>query len=504
MDQRENRRYWLSKLANSKDSFERASIAGDENCTVQVLEIIIRQDDERFVVMAAANNKNCPEHIRDVALSRFPEDDFEHNTMCAIPWTHIGIHQNGDYRVCCQMIGKPNGKLNIGENYSNINNTTITDARNHPVFKNIRVQMINGEKPIECNLCFKEEEMKLVSKRKAMSLRYDISEYAENTSSDGTIDTDKFPLKYIDIRFGNLCNLKCRYCGPTDSSLWYEDYAEFSGKKTFDYYGSKKYDLVLVNKKWTIDSMDFQWYEGDRFWKNITELLPHIDVYYFTGGEPTINKVHFNLLQLIIDKGLSHGVTLEYNSNMVAIPEKLYDLWSHFKRIQIGCSIDGYKEYANYLRYPSEWRDLEKNVDRLGNAGDNIIGGISTTVNVYNILNFLELSKWLLEKNYKNLNKIPSYHVLVEPPSMSVTTLPIDKKKFIESEYNNFYTYVENTYGKQVGEQFRHSYAGIINYMMSEDNTKLLPRLKHTTRKLDEIRGQRIDDIIPWLAEILQ
>lgn len=506
MDQRENRKMWLKRLADSKTVFERIIIASDENCTFQVLEIMIRQDCEESVVMAAANNKNCPPEFKEVALSRFPPDIKKDlpPSMCAIPWTHIGIQQNGDYRMCCQMIGNPKGKLNSENGYLNINNTTISDARNHEVYKKIRIQMLNGEKPVECNLCFKEESVGLNSKRKGMFLKYDVSGYKELTNIDGSIDTEKFPLKYIDIRFGNLCNLKCRYCGPSDSSLWYEDFVEYNEVKSFNYYGSKTYDLKLVNQKWTIDSMDFEWYEGEKFWKNISQLLPYIDRYYFTGGEPTINKVHFNLLQLIIDSGYSHGTTLEYNSNMVAIPEKLYEMWSHFKKVEIGCSLDGYKEYANYLRYPSKWEDLEKNMDRLGNAGDNIVGGVATTISIYNILNFLELSKWLLNKNYKNLHKLPTYHILIGPSPMSITVLPIETKQFIKEEYDKFYDYLETLHGNTVSEHYKKSYSGIINYMMSEDNSRLLPNLKIMTRKLDKIRNQQIDDVIPWLADILQ
>lgn len=497
---------WIDKLQNATESCQRIDIAEDPECSIQVLEIMIREDTEESVVLAASNNEKCPQYLKDVANSRFENDSQSkyQQAVCPIPWVHIGIQQNGDYRMCCQMIGTPNGKLNNDGKFENIKDCSISDARNHQVYKNIRVQMLNGEKPTECNLCYQEEVLSLNSKRKNMLMKYNSSEYATNTDSDGTIDTEKFPLRYIDIRFGNLCNLKCRYCGPTDSSLWYDDFVKLSGKKSFNYYNSKQYDLKLVNKNWKVDSVDFEWYESEQFWQNIKSLLPYIDRYYFTGGEPTINKTHFSLLQLIIDEGFSGNVTLEYNSNMVAIPEKLYELWKKFRRVEIGCSLDGYQEYAKYLRYPSEWPDLEKNIDRLGRSTRNIIGGISTTVNVYNILNFLDLSKWLVSKNYKNIKKTPSYHVLMGPNEMSIQVLPADTKEIIKAEYEKFYQYLETTYGKNTSDRFRRVYAGIINFMMAKDQSHLLPKLCKTTSDLDNIRDESIEQVIPWLAEILK
>ena len=61
------------------------------------------------------------------------------------------------------------------------------------------------------------------------------------------------------------------------------------------------------------------WWEDPRLWNYTLTNIENID-YYFTGGEPSINLKHRELLQLIIDSGLSKGVWLEYNTNMAGIP----------------------------------------------------------------------------------------------------------------------------------------------------------------------------------------
>jgi len=501
---------WFEKLKEAEHCHQREAIASDPDCIEAVLEILIKEDVEETVIQAGISNPNCPDYLKNIGINRLQEIEIRkqnerNSSICPIPWTHIGIQQNGDYRICCQAIYDPYGKLQTDGKFLNIKNTDINNARNHKELKKLRVEMLKNQKPKLCDLCYKEEDMGLNSKRKFMLRKYDVSQYKELTNEDGSIDVNTFPLKYIDIRFGNLCNLKCRYCGPGDSTLWYEDFVDYHGTDTISYYGKQFYKLEKNNNKWTLNSLDFEWYENEKFWHTMKELIPNIDRYYFTGGEPTINKTHYNLLQLIIDSGHSNKVILEYNSNMVAIPNKLYEQWKHFAGVEIGCSIDGIDEYANYLRYPSEWNDIEKNLDYLGyNDNTNLHAAISSTINVYNVLHFLNLCKWLLSKKYSRIKQIPSYHVLEGPSHMSIQVLPKETKDYIKKQYELFFLDIEKEYGAEIASYFIISLNGIINYMYAQDKSYLLTKLANDTEKLDNIRNQKIQGVIPWLSDILK
>ena len=148
--------------------------------------------------------------------------------ICPLPWNHLMIQQNGDFRLCCQTVAPPFARpTNEDGTVMNIKSNTIDDARNSELHNRVRSQMLAGEEPPECKLCWDEEKIGLNSKRMHMLKEYPI---------DKIIDINPLPLKYIDIRFGNLCNLKCRSCGPSDSSLWYDDHVELSGSKEFNFY----------------------------------------------------------------------------------------------------------------------------------------------------------------------------------------------------------------------------------------------------------------------------
>lgn len=507
--------YWFDKLHNCFDSNERVELITITDFP-ELITAMITHDVESEVIVAGMKNPHCSEASIELAKTRLNQinpqiqDLPKNSTFCPIPWVSTGIQQNGDLRICCQQIYYPYGKLIENGEMLNVKNTDINQSRNNTVFKELRASMLRGEKHPSCNLCWKEEDTGLSSKRLHSINTYGHTGFIDNTANDGSIDIEKFPIKYIDIRFGNLCNLKCRYCGPTDSSLWYDDFVSMSyeGEKPssapMSFYGGKTYNVIKKNNNYTIDSSDFEWYESDEFWNQIEKLIPYIDRYYFTGGEPTINKIHFKLLQKIIDMGHSNRVHLDYNSNMFAIPNKLYNLWEKFRSVGIGCSIDAIEDLAYYLRYPSTWDALEQNLDVLGNnPTKSIYGTISTTISIFNVYHFLEISKWLIEKNYKRIRKTPSYHVLEGPSPMSIQVLPINVKNQIREAYEFFYKEIDEKYGLEMGNIFRHSYSGLINYMFAKDNSHLLPKLADDTRRLDDIRGHKLENYIPWLSDIL-
>jgi len=190
---------------------------------------------------------------------------------------------------------------------------------------------------------------------------------------------------------------------------------------------------------------------------------------------------------------------------MFAVPDKLYNLWKNFKHVSIGCSIDGKDKMANYLRPPSTWDRLEKNLNKLDSSDNqNITAAISTTVSVYNVLHFLDFTDWLLSKEYKIIGNIPVFHMLDGPHRYSVQVLPKDVKKKITKTYENYYNRVKSKFGITISREIESTYSGIINYMNLEDKSNLLPKLADSTYRLDAIRNQQLADVIPWLDEILK
>jgi hypothetical protein len=406
------------------------------------------------------------------------------------------------------MIYAPYGRFFENEKPLKWSSENVDKARNSEWAKTTRLQMLNGEKPSACQLCWSEEELGLNSKRQHMLQIYDVDEMIENTKSDGSIDLDKIKLTYLDLRLGNLCNLACRSCSPTDSSLWLNDFAtltQVDDKTKFSYLGGSEYDVIKKNGIWKIDSNDFEWFSEPEFdiWIE-NQIKTNVDKIYFTGGEPTINKKHMQILDKIIESGRAPEMSLEYNSNFVAIPNRLLEQWTHFKTVFVGISVDAIGPLATYIRYPSDWNDIEQNVSKVAyNQIPQLHATFVTTISILNIRHFLYLTEWLLDTQYQNINKIPSYHILHNPISYCLQVLPLDIKNQIKKEYEDFFQRARWKYGPDVGDRLTEYYAAIISYMFAEDKSKLLTATKKQTLKLDLIRGQSLAKYLPWLDDCL-
>jgi hypothetical protein len=408
--------------------------------------------------------------------------------ICPLPWNHLMIQQNGDFRLCCQTITPPFARpTNEDGTVMNIKSNSIDEARNSELHNRVRAQMLAGEEPPECKLCWDEEKIGFNSKRLHMLREYSI---------DKIIDINPLPLTYIDIRFGNLCNLKCRSCGPSDSSLWYDDHVALTGSKEFNFYAGGNYQLENINNVWTLKNDDFRWYEDEKFWDMLTTIIPNVDRLYLVGGEPWVNKSQWRLLELCVELGHSKNIILEYNSNLTKMPTTALELWSKFKTVNIGCSIDAVGDLANYVRYPSVWSEVEDNIRLLGeNYNRNIVAKFSPTVSVFNILGILDVADWLRTNRFYTLRPIPSYHILNRPDTQNITILPLETKEWIIEQYEIWF---------KNNEAQRAHYTPILKFMMSEDNSHLLPKLKQQTEILDKSRDQNIADYLPWLAKILE
>lgn len=422
------------------------------------------------------------------------------HTFCPLPWSHLATKANGDLRICCQANQGPNKGLlkdDRGVVY-NLNRNRMHDARNAKLVKEIRVSMLKGEQHPECRRCWDEEIFKIRSKRLQTLEYYNNYEQAiKITAEDGSIPQDT-PYVDFDLRFGNLCNLKCRMCAPTDSSMWYDDYTAMTGK--------------------VFDDTGFDWYKKEDVWRDLESQIPMTERFYIIGGEPTLIQKHFDFLELCVEKGYAKDIYLEYATNVTNIHQKYIDIWKNFKGIHIGCSVDGVGRVNDYVRFPSKWKMIEKNLEKLSifesikpwplsQESQNINVVLATTVNAYNIYYLDDLIKW----NMQNHNFVISLHPLYRPGHLNAKVLPLKAKEAIAAKLRSSYDWIEQNEPNLPEKRFYKSarkmirdVEGFIDYMMSEDMSSLLPKFWDETTKLDELRGESIEDSLPELFDLIK
>jgi len=432
------------------------------------------------------------------------------DTFCPIPWNFQAVRSNGDLRVCCQAnITKNRGVLRKqdGKAYHAASDDLV-DARNSDLIKSMRRNMLSGIWSEECKRCQTEEATGSISRRMYEHDRWPHitkESVSPHTNEDGEIDTEMLPTTYYDFRFGNLCNLSCRMCGPTDSSGWYDDWNKLWGITYWDDTHGTEH-MRQENGKWVSDS--YSWHGSEKFWEQIESNVDKIQHVYMAGGEPLLIERHYDFLERCVQAGAAKNILIEYNTNMTTIPSRVLDLWAHFKQIQIGASVDGYGKYLEYQRYPASWDKVWRNMQKIDNGPDNIFAWIAFTVTAYNVIHMPDFMKWKLsESGLKKFNSsvkrpIVTHHMAHFPPHLNVRILPKMVKQIVTDKFDQFVEWTKQEgYETNVVRKATDIRNSVCDYMNSKDTnaTSDWKLFKTYTSKLDKIRGQSVLDVFPEL-----
>jgi len=434
------------------------------------------------------------------------------NTFCPIPWNFQAIRANGDVRVCCQAnVTKNQGVIRKEDGTAfNAGRDDLTVARNAELMRIVRKNMLDGEWSEECGRCKSEEDNGLVSRRSYENQQWpmDLEKIRRLTALDGSINPVEFPVHYYDLRFGNFCNLKCRMCGPTDSNAWYDDWIELTGTSEFKD-TSGIIQITKTDKGYHVPQ--FEWYNYEPFWTQLEKNMHNIEHVYFAGGEPMLIERHYDFLERCVEAGAAKNMIIEYNTNMSTLPTRVLNLWTKFKQVRIGASVDGMGAVLEYQRNPAKWDKTLYNLNKVDELPSNIISWLAFTVTAYNVLHMLDFMKWkLTESGFKRINSsnrrpIITYHVAHHPKHLNIRVLPDEFKQTVVDRYTEFLNWVDDgKFNEHVKRHAKEIVNGVINYMQSDSyHEKHWHEFVKYTSDLDRIRQENIINIEPEFKKYL-
>jgi len=385
-------------------------------------------------------------------------------TFCVMPWNSLATNASGVYRVCCNSIpGKNTIRGEQGE-LLKIYTHLPSQVWNAPTYKEIRQQMLDGERPAMCERCFKEEDAGIDSAR----VNYNRKWYNESKNYD-VVETPN--IEYVDLRLGNLCNLRCRMCNPYSSNQWVEEWNDVVVK-------AELVPNFAISKEEAVRLANMDWPSKNKTWDSLIEVANTIEEIYLTGGEPTLALEQYKLFDILIEKDLARNIKLKYNTNLTNIPKKMIEYWSKFKKIQINASIDAYGDLNRYIRYPTAWVSVEKNMDKFVEM-PNVEVQLHCTVQTYNILNLNQLFDWM-----KKYNNVKLYlNILNHPQVLNIRILPKELKEIAEQRLA---PYLDLPKVKET-----------INYMNAQDDSQALSKFFAYNNTLDSLRKQNFYDLVP-------
>jgi hypothetical protein len=436
-------------------------------------------------------------------------------TFCPIPWIFQAIRNNGDVRICCQAnVTKNQGVVRHQDGTSfNAKVDNLEDARNADLMKQVRLNMLNDEWSEECTRCMTEEVNGLNSRRQyeLENWNFSIDDAKLITDSVGAISNQK--LKYYDLRFGNMCNLACRMCGPTDSHTWYEQWTEYH--KTDGYDDTHGRVTLTRNDKGRLSTTDYDWHSSDSFWEQLEKNIPTMEHVYMAGGEPMMIERHYEFLQRCIDLGYSKNIILEYNTNMTNLPDRVLKMWTKFKQVRVGASIDGMGAVIEYQRWPLKWNHVLKNLKKLDDYAEknsNILPWLAYTVTVYNVWHTPEFMWWKLkESGFKKINStkkrpVITHHIAHGPKRTNLKLLPNYKKDEIKSYYLDWIEKFKQD--NEISEDIKNNAVSIlesiIKFMYSGSFLENFEEFKNFTNYLDQARKQSIVEVVPQYKDFFK
>jgi len=339
---------------------------------------------------------------------------------------------------------------------------------------------------------------------KYWSERVNVADIIAKTAPDGTVPPH---LVYLDLRLGSKCNLKCIMCSPHDSSMWVPDWLKLHPKIKNE---SLK-QIMSWDNRGKNDDANYNWHlNNPKFWAELYDQIPNMQQLYFAGGEPLIIDAHFELLEQCVKRGEAGHIELRYNSNGLVIPEELLELWNHFKRVRFGFSLDGYGKHDEYIRYPTDFSVIEKNLRRLDETPDNIEITIACAVQMLNMYYIPDFIQWKLDQGYKKINPYPlgagliNLHGVYHPAMLNIKVFPLRFKKKIAKKFEAFddcYRHLHPRYQEPYGLPRIRNF---VKFMFSEDWSVRLPEFQEYITKMDEIRGTRFTETFPEMAELME
>lgn len=398
-------------------------------------------------------------------------------TFCVLPWTHLNVWPDGNVYSCCMADNaKPLSSLKDG---------TLAEAWNSDRLKRMRLDMLAGRESPECSKCFEIERSGMPSLRTRSNSQF--SHHAagarDATGADGSVRTLK--LAYFDIRFSNVCNLKCRTCCPDLSSAWHQDAAALSG-------GAPVPGLLHAAA------------DPERLWNEVEPLLERAEEIYFAGGEPLVMEEHYRMLDALVERKLFH-VRLCYNTNFSTLAWKGRDLagiWSRFEVVRVGASLDGSGARGEYLRKNISWEQVEKNRRILAETCPDVEFHLAPTLSAFNAFHLSDFHREWLDRGWCTPEGF-YVNLLLEPPEYRAQVLP---RALRERAAAKMRAHAESlrplwTHRDQpVGERW----LAAADFMLAEDREDLLPAFKKRTAELDALRGESCAAVFPELADILR
>jgi len=392
----------------------------------------------------------------------------ESKTFCIYPWIHLHAYPTGEAYPCCHA------EMTHPEGHCKEN--TLEEIWHGKAMVKLRTDMLTETANPACSRCYEQERSGFFSGRRSAN-----KHHGHHVKK---LDRNPFEMTYWDIRFSNLCNLRCRSCGHIFSSSWYQDQVKLAGPEW------KAKNQVLNYAGRTETDM----------WE---QLLPHIDYVeqiYFAGGEPLMMDEHYRILEEL-ERRERFDVRLIYNTNFTQIKLKdraVFDYWRKFHSVAVGASLDAMGPRAEYIRKGTDWKIIEDNRREMMETCPKVDFYISPTLSIMNAWHLPDFHRNWVERGLIRPQDL-NVNILQDPAHYRIDIAPVKYKQRLRIKFEEHLEWLRPL---DPLNRATVGFESAVNFMMSTDNTTLLPTFWNKIQQLDAVRNENILTVIPELEAL--
>lgn len=311
--------------------------------------------------------------------------------------------------------------------------------------KLMRKMMLEGERPRECEYCWKIEDIgnDTVSDRVFKTIIYTDEQIANTSKLKWDTNVN---LKTFEISFDRVCNLACSYCNASFSTTWAKDIKNNGPYQNLvsDGAGAFQQDGAWVAPYKNDDENPYI----DAFWtwwdNGLSKDLEEIRI---TGGEPLMSGNTWKLFEWFQNQDTNMRFAI--NSNLIAKPETIDKLINQSKNIKdfyLYTSCESVGVHAEYIRDGLNYRMWKDNLIRVQQEA-NIKGlHVMMTINslcLFSITEFLD-EMYELKQMSNSENPTVSLNLLRFPSFQSPLALPDHIKNYCRKKLENWYNSVKS------------------------------------------------------------
>lgn len=392
-----------------------------------------------------------------------PPRDPDRTDFCYYPFFQVLVSADGKYMPCSHH---DNFMIEDGKELS-VKDYTIEQAWNSDYMNRLRDNFLKNIRSAGCNQCWREQGLGL------KPMRYDSYGYG---ITEEQVQNPVAPRR-VEINASNVCNLRCRICGPHASSRWIKE-----GKELYHRQAELHFNMTVENQ------------EIIRSW------VPHFDQIGFFGGEPLMAEENIELMRYCVETGHSRHISLLVNTNATIYTDEIVSLFKAFKNVYLNLSIDDIGPRFEYQRSGAKWDEVLQNLTLYTQQGgylgtDQLEVKICCSVTAMNIYYFPEYFEFM-NAHFPGLPVF--WNMVYAPAELSMQVFPAEIKKVIEARLR---TQVKATYEFQ--ELRTRTVENLISFLNGTISISFQRFFDHVHRH-DRFRQESFPDTFPELWSLIR